>query len=86
MARVMLSKQAANGQACRSGCLTTHFMLARKNIFVTGMVPAPNEEFVSYLCAIGLKATDSMGVFRGKAGPIAVMLTLKNPRWAKIPA
>jgi hypothetical protein len=50
---------------------------------VTGMVPAPTEEFVSYLCAVGLKATDSIGVFRGKAGPIAVMITLKNPRWTK---
>ena len=53
---------------------------------VTGMVPAPNEEFVSYLCAIGLKATNSIGVFRGKAGPIAVMIILKNPRWTKKPA
>jgi hypothetical protein len=50
---------------------------------VSGMVPAPTEEFVSYLCAIGLKATDSIGVFRGKAGAVSVMITLKNPRWTK---
>ena len=50
---------------------------------VAGMVPAPTEEFVSYLCAIGIKATDSIGVFRGAAGPVAVMLTLKNARWTK---
>ena len=50
---------------------------------VSGKVPAPTEEFVSYLCAIGIKATDSIGVFRGKAGPIDVMLTLKNARWTK---
>jgi len=50
---------------------------------VTGKVPVPTEEFVSYLCAIGIKATDSIGVFRGKAGPIAVLITLKNARWTK---
>ncbi len=50
---------------------------------VAGMIPAPGEEFVSYLCAIGIKATDSIGVFRGKAGAIDVMITLKNARWTK---
>lgn len=50
---------------------------------LAGMIPAPGEVFVSYLCAIGIKATDSIGVFRGKAGPVDVMITLKNPRWAK---
>lgn len=45
-----------------------------------GMVPVPNEEFVSFLCAIGLKATSSISVFRGSAGPIEVMILLKNPR------
>jgi len=50
---------------------------------VAGKVPVPGEKFVSYLCAIGLKATDSIGLFRGKAGPIDVMLTLKNARWKK---
>ena len=50
---------------------------------VSGMVPAPTEEFVSYLCAIGLKATDSIGIFRGKAGPVSVMIALKNPKWTK---
>jgi len=48
-----------------------------------GMVPVPAEEFVSYLCAIGLKATGSLGVFRGAAGPIEVMILLKNPRTVK---
>jgi len=47
------------------------------------MIPVPSEEFASYLCAIGVKATDSIGVFRGKAGPVDVMITLKNARWAK---
>jgi hypothetical protein len=53
---------------------------------VAGMVPVPAETFVSYLCAIGIKATDSIGVFRGKAGPIDVLIMLKNPRWAKKPS
>ncbi len=47
----------------------------------SGKIPVPGEEFLSYLCAIGLKATDSMGVFRGKAGAIDVLLMLKNLRW-----
>ena len=47
------------------------------------MVSLPGEEFVSYLCAIGVKAADSIGIFRGKAGPIDVLITLKNPRWSK---
>lgn len=46
----------------------------------TGTIPVPNEEFVSFLCAIGLKASNSVGVFRGSAGPIDVMILLKNPR------
>jgi hypothetical protein len=50
---------------------------------VAPMVPVPNEEFASYLAAIGVKATDSLGVYRGKAGPIDVFITLKNARWAK---
>jgi hypothetical protein len=48
-----------------------------------GMIPIPGETFVSYLSAIGLKATNSIGVFRGPAGPIDALILLKNPRWAK---
>ena len=50
------------------------------------MVPVPGEEFASYLAAIGVKATESIGVYRGKAGPIDVFITLKNARWAKTAA
>ncbi|TAL05986.1 MAG: hypothetical protein EPO07_02585, partial [Verrucomicrobia bacterium] len=39
---------------------------------VAPTVPVPKEEFASYLAAIGVKATDSMGVYRGKAGPVDV--------------
>ena len=49
----------------------------------SGMVPVPGDELISYLCAIGLKATGSLGVFRGAAGPIEVIILLKNPRTAK---
>lgn len=45
-----------------------------------GRITIPNDDFVSYLSAIGIKATDSVGVFRGSAGPIDVLLLLKNPR------
>ena len=45
-----------------------------------GMIPIPGEAFVSYLCAIGIKATESIGVYRGDAGPIDVLITLKRPR------
>lgn len=50
---------------------------------VAGMVPAPTELFASYLTAIGVKATDSIGAYRGKAGPVDVIIMLKNPRWSK---
>jgi hypothetical protein len=50
---------------------------------VTGMVPAPTELFASYLSAIGVKATDSIGAYRGKSGPVDIIITLKNPRWTK---
>jgi hypothetical protein len=50
---------------------------------VAPMIPVPSEEFASYLAAIGVKATDSIGVYRGKAGPIDVFIALKNARWAK---
>src|SRR5204863_6511 len=45
-----------------------------------GAFPLPGPEIVSYLCAIGLKATDSFGIYEGEAGPVVVMIMLKNPR------
>jgi hypothetical protein len=47
-----------------------------------GKAPLPEESFVSHLCGIGIKATDSFGVYNGSAGEIMVMILLKNPRWA----
>jgi uncharacterized protein DUF6882 len=49
----------------------------------TGPIAVPNEEFVSYLCAIGVKITGSIGAFRGTAGPVDVAILLKNPRRVK---
>ena len=46
----------------------------------TGMIPVPGEAFISYLSAIGIKAVDAIGVYRGDAGPIDVLIMLKNPR------
>lgn len=48
---------------------------------VAATTPVPDPLFLSYLCAIGLKATDSMGVFRGSAGAIDIFILLKNIRW-----
>jgi hypothetical protein len=49
----------------------------------TGPIDVPNEKFVSYLCAVGVKLTGSSGAFRGTAGPIDVVILLKNPRRVK---
>jgi len=50
---------------------------------IAPMIPVPAEDFAAYLAAIGVKATGAIGVYRGKAGPIDVFITLKRPRWAK---
>lgn len=50
------------------------------NYLQMGVIPIPNGDFVSYLSAIGIKATDSIGAFRGNVGPVDVVLLLKNPR------
>ena len=50
---------------------------------IAGMVPIPGELWASYLSAIGCKATDSIGVFMGKAGDLKVVIALKSPRWNK---
>lgn len=49
----------------------------------TGPLEVPNDQFISYLCAVGVKFTDSIGAFRGTAGPIDVVILLKNPRRVK---
>ena len=49
----------------------------------TGPIEVPNDQFLSYLCAVGVKFTGSVGAFRGTAGPIDVVILLKNPRRVK---
>lgn len=50
----------------------------------TGMIPIPHEAFLSYVCAIGVKASDSAGMFRGD-GDVQPMIMLKNLRWGVTP-
>jgi hypothetical protein len=46
-----------------------------------GCFPIPGPEFVPYLCGIGLKVTDSIGVMEAEAEGMVGFLMLKNPRW-----
>ena len=47
-----------------------------------GMIPVPNDQFLSYLCAIFLKITNSVGMFRGGGDEVQPIIALKNLRWA----
>ena len=53
---------------------------------IRGMVPIPGPLWVTYLSSLGVKATDSIGVYLGNTGDLKVAITLKNPRWSKQPA
>ena len=46
-----------------------------------GMLPIPGEAFLSYICAIGLKGSDSLGMFRGHDDVVHPLIMIKNPRW-----
>ncbi len=46
-----------------------------------GCFPIPGAEFVDYLCSIGLKATNSIGVMEAGAEGLVGFIMLKNPRW-----
>lgn len=46
-----------------------------------GIIPIPDEAFLSYVCAIGLKASDSTGMFRGD-GDVQPMIMVSDLRWA----
>jgi hypothetical protein len=46
-----------------------------------GMIPVPDDVYLSYLCAIGLKATHSVGMFRGIEGDVHPIIMVKNLRW-----
>ncbi len=45
-----------------------------------GMIPMPGEVYLSYICAIGLKASASLGVFRGSEGDVHPVIMVKNPK------
>ena len=49
---------------------------------VHGKIPVEGDALISYLCATGVKATDSDGAFMGSAGPINVYLLVSNMRRA----
>jgi hypothetical protein len=46
-----------------------------------GSFPLPGAEFAEYLCAIGVKATDSAGIMEADAGPMVGFILLKDLRW-----
>lgn len=46
-----------------------------------GCFPIPGPEFVDYLCGIGVKATNSIGVMEAGAENFVGFILLKNPRW-----
>lgn len=48
---------------------------------VEGQIPVDDEAFVSYLCSIGVKATDAQGIFRGVAGDVDVMILVHSCRF-----
>ncbi len=45
-----------------------------------GSIPCPDMGFAFYLAAIGIKATDSIGIFSGTSGSMSYLIMLKNPR------
>lgn len=47
-----------------------------------GLIPVPDDVYLSYLSAIGIKATGSAGIFRGSGGDVQPLIAVKNLRWA----
>jgi len=47
----------------------------------TGIVPTPGGPFPVFLAAIGVKATNSIGVDPGDTGDVIAFILLKNPKW-----
>ena len=47
----------------------------------TGIIPAPGGPFPAFLAAIGVKATNSIGVYPGNTGDVIVFIMLKDPKW-----
>lgn len=49
-------------------------------------IPRDTEQMISYLCSIGVKATESRGIFRGGDDPLPVFFLVYEPRWYKLEA
>jgi hypothetical protein len=47
------------------------------------MHPLPGPEFLAYLCAIGVKASGSAGMFEAPHDSLVIFIMLKNLRWTK---
>lgn len=46
-----------------------------------GVTPAPGGPFPAFLGAVGVKATNSIGLYPGHAGDVIVFILLKEPKW-----
>ena len=44
------------------------------------VVQSADEKFIAECCALGLKTTGSLAIFRGSAGPVEVLILIKSPR------
>ena len=53
----------------------------RINYLVEGKFEVPGKDYVSYLTAIGIKLLNAEGAYSGSAGPIEVVIALRNLRW-----
>jgi hypothetical protein len=51
-----------------------------------GAFPLPDAEFAEYLCALGVKASDSSGAMEADGGESVGFLMLKNLRWTNAAA
>lgn len=48
----------------------------------SGMVPVPNQQVLSYIGAIGLKASGAVGLFRASEGDVHPLVLVSKLRWA----
>lgn len=46
-----------------------------------GIIPIKDEQYLSYLCAIAIKVTDTDCFFRGGDGDVHTLFTLRNLAW-----
>jgi hypothetical protein len=46
-------------------------------------ITLPDEKYIAYLCAVGIKANNASGVYQADANGISVYILLSNFRWTK---